>query len=149
VVQLFHKSFGYSVGIKIVGNPRLGSTSAPPPPPPRGPDDDLDNDDEDSGWESLSEGEWRALGKKDAERKARSAQAALEPADKAGGEAAKEVVLDEQDIPDSPFDRRRSAPASIDLGGLDQYGSNLGRGGKWPAPLVEVELLRAMASPTL
>jgi hypothetical protein len=104
VVQLFHKSLGYSVGIKVVGDPRLGSTSSPPPPPPRGPADDLDDDDEDSGGESLSEGEWCELGKKDAERAARSAQAAPKPASKAGGEAAKDAALDALDVLDSPLD---------------------------------------------
>ena len=60
-VQIFHKSMGYNVGVRLERAPERPHTR-PPPPPPR-PDDGMDDedDDEDDDLDPTAEG-WTGLG---------------------------------------------------------------------------------------
>jgi hypothetical protein len=57
VVQLFHKSLGYNLGVRVLQGPPPANDVPPPPPPPRRGHDDDQDDDDDGDASSLSEGE--------------------------------------------------------------------------------------------
>ncbi|XP_051177789.2 uncharacterized protein [Lolium perenne] len=92
-VQLFHKKWGYNIGVAVEAPAGPSGGSSPPAPHKPGDDDD----DEDVDDLSPSEGEWDDLGEQDAARKADAppvappaapAPAPQAPSDAVGGSPA-------------------------------------------------------------
>ncbi|CAM0880737.1 unnamed protein product [Alopecurus aequalis] len=142
LVQIFHKNSGYNIGAHLEP-PRLVAP-APPSPPPLPPPRTDDFDDDDVDDLSPTQTEWEALGKKDAPKKASAAAPRVAGSSKGQSGGSKTAAPAEGTLA-APADAAQTAGVRELPGGttLDEYGSNLGRGGSWPVPLVEIEKLRA------
>jgi hypothetical protein len=134
-VQLFHKKWGYNIGVAVEAPAGPSGGSSPPAPHKPGDDDD----DEDVDDLSPSEGEWDDLGEQDAARKADAPPvappAAPAPAPQAPSDAVGGSPAPCQDAPGEGG----LALSPTGLPSLDQYGSNLPRKGAWPVSLATLE----------
>ena len=112
VVQLFHKSRGYNIGVRVEPEPRVVAPGPPPPPAP-GPGSDSDDDDDDIL--SPSKEEWDEMQRRDRARKEASVQG------RGGGSSSAPLPTRQVALDHGATGVGESARALS----LDQYGSNL------------------------